>query len=93
MKDEVELLDDDAVDVIYAGFDTLLSRSAFAAVDEVLRAVDVTVLSPVKLLAFVSITNAPREHLAARSDFVARVRRHLMTVEPQRVEALLAGIE
>lgn len=85
--------DDEAIDYIYREVDTFLRKSEFSRVDDILRAVDISSLPVVSLLAFVSITNAPRSLLPARPGFVARVRQHLASVEPNRVEELLAGIE
>jgi hypothetical protein len=84
---------EDAIDLIYAEVDTLLREGSFARVDEILDQVEAASLPVVPLLAFVSITNAARDVLAARHGFVARVRQHLARVEPGRVEELLAGLE
>lgn len=82
-----------AVDYVYREIDALLRREDFSRVDDILKAMDVQSLPVLPLLAFVSITNAPRSSLSARTSFVGRVRRHLEQIEPNRVGELLVGIE
>lgn len=84
---------DEAIELIYAEVDALLRADSFTHVDELLGTVDTSALSVVHLLAFVSITYAPRDCLSARAGFVARVRQRFAKVEPDRVEELLAGFE
>jgi hypothetical protein len=84
---------DDALDLIYTEIDCLLRGASFERVDEILGAVDPSTMVITSLLAFVSITYAPRERLRSRARFVARIREHLTSVDPARVDALLAGLE
>ena len=84
---------DDALDLIYTEIDRLLQNALFEQVDEVLDAIDPSTMAAAPLLAFVSITYAPREHLRSRSQFVARVRERLTTFDAAHADALLAGLE
>ena len=85
--------EDEALELVYQRVDSLLRAEAFADVDVLLAAVNVESLPTIVSLAFVSITNAARDVLRGRADFVARVRRYFMKVDPARVEELLAGLE
>jgi hypothetical protein len=84
---------DDGVELIYTEIDACLRAGWFAQVDALLEMVKPSTLEVLHLLALVSITYAAREHVPARARFVARVRQHLVDVEPARAEELLAGFE
>lgn len=84
---------DDAIDLIYTRMDEMLRDGAFSEVDAILDVASPSALSTDILLAAVSVTSVAAAKLSRRSGFVARVRQHLVAIEPTRVEELLGGIE
>lgn len=86
---EMPLLDD-----IYGSVDALLLSGAFRACDDLLEALDVTRLSAVAMIGFLTITAAACEHVHARTAFFARARAQLLRDrEASEVDALLDGLE
>lgn len=86
--------EDERIDIVYVGIDSRLRHGRFEEVDEILAGitdVQMAAMPIVCLLAWVSITHAAAHVLPDRPNFLARVRRHLEQVEPNRVEALLQG--
>lgn len=93
LNDALESACDDALDDIYSSVDNLFRVDAFDLVDEVLSSADVYGWPVLLLLGFASITSAASEHLPSRSEFMAAVRERLTVLDPERVDALLAGLE
>lgn len=86
--------EDEQLDVIYEGIDHRLRQGQFPEVDAILTNItdaQMAAMPTVCLLAWVSITHAAAHVMPDRPVFLARVRRQLELVEPDRVEELLRG--
>lgn len=88
-----ETHEDEALDVIYAMADGCFRAGAFGVVDEQLASLDPSELPTVLGLAWASITSAAADKLPHRAGYMTRLRAHLETTEPDRVDELLAGFE
>lgn len=83
----------DAIDIIYGHFDALLRNGETSAMGHILDWVSMTEPTVV-LLAYASITTVAAHALGERrSRYVAKVRETLTVRDPERVDALLAGLE
>ena len=82
-----------AIMVLFREIDALLSAGEFGRCDEILAAIDLERLNTALLVGVLSITFPARMHLNERAILAGRIRNILEQTEPDRVEALMRGLE
>jgi hypothetical protein len=84
---------DDALDLIWHGFDRLMKDDCFDVCEQVFAAVDVGRLDPTTAVGFLSATLPMRVRLAAREAFLVRLRERLEREMPEaELRQLLEGV-
>ncbi|MFI5298177.1 MAG: hypothetical protein ACHREM_08775 [Polyangiales bacterium] len=92
--DAHDVSEEEILDLVYREVDDRLLAGEFDAVSRILDAVDLEKLTTVVALAFASITRlAAHELTESRPAFMARLRKILEIVDPERVDDLLQGLE
>lgn len=81
------------LDSIFDEIDDLLLAEDFEGVELILRGVDILNTDTTLLLGYLTITLVAAEDLPYRAGFFNAVKSHLQSIEPDRVDALLKGLE
>lgn len=84
---------DQAMDLLYETFDSLLFAERFDEVDQALRAVDPGRLSVELWVELLTITFVAKEHLPSRPELFVDIRNRLDFARPGRADSILRGLE
>jgi hypothetical protein len=82
---------DPAIDLLFDRVDNLLLAGKFSECDALLKVIDVKRLDSNLIVAALSITDAAKDKLPSRSQFLDVCEKHLPTIAPGRVQLLLDG--